>query len=52
MECTCVNPYQDKRYGKDRRVHNTLGSKGSGSIGARCTSCGKEKMPQTKKVVS
>ena len=35
LPCRCENEYQDKRYGKGNRVHNTTfkGDK------ARCTSC-------------
>lgn len=35
-QCTCKNEYQDKRYGKQMRVH-TLGGKKDDE--ARCTVC-------------
>ena len=36
-KCTCESQYQDKKYGKDNRVHNiTVKDKN------RCTVCGKE----------
>ena len=37
--CTCKHPFQDKRYGKGRRVHNEAGKQGS----SRCTVCGDNK---------
>lgn len=38
--CNCEHVYQDKRYGKKRRVHNPT----RGRVGKtfRCTVCGKE----------
>ena len=39
--CECLNTYQDKRYGRGKRLHNRLSQK-SGS-GHRCTVCGKVK---------
>jgi len=36
--CTCKHPFQDKRYGKGKRIHNPTGKDGS-----RCTVCGAEK---------
>lgn len=38
--CTCSNDYQDKLYGKYKRVFNAMGI--NGKSGGRCTSCGKE----------
>lgn len=38
--CTCANEYQDKLYGKGRRVWNPMGPQGKS--GVRCSSCGKE----------
>jgi len=32
--CTCEHEYQDKRYGRQRRLHN------ESNIGHRCTVCG------------
>lgn len=47
-DCNCVSPvseFQTERYGKNRRVFTTNGSKsvqpGKGSK-CRCTSCGRE----------
>lgn len=39
--CSCSHEYQDKRYGKQMRVHNLSGKKDR--FRARCTVCGKEK---------
>ena len=37
LKCTCKSAYQDKRYGKDKRVHNVGGATGSRTY--RCTVC-------------
>lgn len=37
FECKCDSEYQDKIYGKNKRVFNTTGK------GYRCTVCGTEK---------
>lgn len=37
--CTCKNKYQDKKYGKGRRVCNKTGKTDK----HRCTVCGSEK---------
>ena len=37
ITCTCANLFQDKMYGRGRRVANITDS------GARCTICSKEK---------
>lgn len=37
--CGCENDYQDKKYGKNMRVHNPC-SESSKPIGHRCTVCG------------
>lgn len=38
LRCSCKHKFQDKEYGKGRRVHNkTVGDKW------RCTACGKER---------
>jgi len=40
FKCTCVSKYQDKIYGKGKRVFNPL----QGNVkGYRCTVCGKTK---------
>lgn len=38
--CTCTNDFQDKQYGKGKRVWNALGP--AGKSGIRCTVCLKE----------
>ena len=37
--CNCLSTFQDKKYGKGRRVHNFA----AGMKKSRCTVCGKEK---------
>lgn len=37
--CECISEYQDKRYGKGKRVHNTC----KDDKHVRCTVCLKEK---------
>jgi uncharacterized Zn finger protein len=37
--CNCVQPYQDAKYGKGKRVHNVSQSKGN-SHKIRCATCG------------
>lgn len=39
LRCTCVNPYQDKRYGKGLRVVNPTTKGNSNSVTYRCTVC-------------
>jgi len=39
--CTCVNSYQDKRYGKHRRVHNKATGGTKRPEGWVCTVCDK-----------
>ena len=42
IECICKNDYQDKRYGKGKRIANSCGRQGTKIW--RCTVCpGKEK---------
>lgn len=41
--CKCVNAYQDKRYGKNKRVHNPCGGTAKIPGGYRCTVCGDRK---------
>lgn len=39
--CPCPNKFQDKRYGKGKRVHNVCNnSSNTKGAAARCTSCG------------
>jgi hypothetical protein len=41
--CDCKHAYQDKKYGKGKRVHNYIGGNGGRrGEGIRCTVCGKE----------
>ena len=40
--CTCQHDYQDKKYGKGKRVHNKI-TKSDKNLNWRCTVCGKEK---------
>lgn len=40
MFCRCIHKFQDKHYGKNKRLHNPLGGKGRGGEGYRCTVCG------------
>jgi hypothetical protein len=42
-KCTCEHEYQDRRYGKQNRVHN------QGSKGAACTVCGIVKLGKKEK---
>ena len=35
LECVCEHPYQDKRYGKGKRLFNPM------KKGYRCTVCGR-----------
>ena len=44
-KCSCKNDYQDRKYGKGKRVHNLAGANAKGSMGAkyRCTVCGSTK---------
>jgi hypothetical protein len=41
--CTCTNKYQDTRYGKGMRVHNSGKPKSSSGELWRCTVCKSEK---------
>ena len=41
MKCDCEHEFQDKRYGKGKRVHNEMVPKNGKTY--RCTVCGKEK---------
>lgn len=43
LPCKCQNEYQDKQYGKNRRVHNPIAIKGKFDDKYRCTVCGAEK---------
>ena len=37
--CTCAHAFQDRKYGKGRRVFNRTGGSGKGTVGWRCTVC-------------
>ena len=37
--CTCKHAYQDKRYGRGKRVHN-VGEGNKGNVPEVCTVCG------------
>ena len=43
LECTCTHKYQDKKYGKNQRVHNPKGGSVEKATGWRCTVCKKDK---------
>lgn len=47
----CDSKFQDKRYGKGKRIHNPTagGSGGSVKDGWRCTVCGKVTGPSASK---
>jgi hypothetical protein len=40
LDCGCDHDFQDKRYGKGKRVHNP--AKADNGVKYRCTVCGKE----------
>lgn len=42
--CSCPHPFQESRYGKDKRLHNPTLKKHGDSFLWRCTVCGKEKV--------
>lgn len=39
--CSCQHEFQDKKYGKGKRVHNRKASKSTFDF--KCTVCGKDK---------
>ncbi|MEK6878429.1 MAG: hypothetical protein AABY22_02415 [Nanoarchaeota archaeon] len=41
FECVCDHEYQDKRYGKNKRVHNPCKSPDKEKTKYRCTVCGR-----------
>ena len=41
--CTCKHDFQDRAYGRGRRVHNATSGVGGKKIVHRCTVCGDEK---------
>lgn len=43
MTCSCEHEYQDKKYGKYKRVFNKKAKPGTGGIMWHCTVCGKGK---------
>jgi len=42
-DCKCEHEYQDKRYGKNKRVHNELAKEKNSVVKYRCTVCGEVK---------
>jgi len=46
ITCSCPEEYQDKIYGKNKRLHNAFGKPHKGY---RCTVCGKEHKDSDKK---
>lgn len=42
IKCTCEHEYQDKRYGKKKRVHNE--AKDGNDVAWTCTVCDKKKL--------
>lgn len=42
MLCSCIHEFQDKKYGKGRRLHNKIKS-GNNDEKFRCTVCLKER---------
>ena len=45
-KCDCVHEFQDARYGKNNRVHNT-----TMNFKIRCVVCGKEQTPREQEVI-
>ena len=41
LACTCKHDYQDKKYGRGKRVHNRKASKSTHNF--KCTVCGYER---------
>jgi len=42
QKCSCEHEYQDKKYGKGRRVHNPTNKKQGEISVVRCTVCSRE----------
>jgi hypothetical protein len=42
VSCTCKHKFQDKMYGKGKRVTTKSSDKGKNAVVYRCTVCGKE----------
>lgn len=42
-KCDCKNEWQDKRYGKDNRVHNLCKASVASQIKLRCSVCNRDK---------
>lgn len=38
--CKCKHPFQDKTYGKGKRVFNRSSGAGQGAVSMSCTVCG------------
>ena len=41
-KCTCIHDYQNKQYGKGKRVMNETRKSSTNHIIYRCTVCGRE----------
>lgn len=48
LVCTCTDEYQDKKYGKRRRVHNKTKGGSENSPEYRCVTCANEKTVRMK----
>ena len=44
LNCTCVSEFQDKRYGRNKRVFNHAPGGGAHPRRYRCATCLKEKI--------
>jgi exosome complex RNA-binding protein Csl4 len=49
LRCTCINKFQDKKYGKKLRIFNRLGDAKSLDPMYKCTVCGNERTRKIKK---
>lgn len=45
LKCTCIDEYQDRKYGKFKRVMNPCAPDNLGKRAYRCTVCSKEQYP-------
>ena len=52
LQCTCIHPYQDKLYGRGKRVHNQMQRSGGASIKYRCTVCKNEREASSASLLS
>ncbi len=42
LDCSCEHAFQDKTYGRRKRVHNSTHESQTRIKGYRCTVCGRE----------